>query len=63
MIQQERKEKRDSERKQRIVVTNKNVYIYIHIVSEVGDHSRGWPEGSIFDRMGWVGTLITIISL
>ena len=25
------------------------MYIYIYIYSKVGDHSRGWPEGSLFD--------------
>ena len=28
----------------------KDIYIYIYIyISKVGDHSRGWPEGSLFD--------------
>ena len=25
------------------------IYIYIYVVSKVSDHSRGWPEGSLFD--------------
>ena len=29
----------------------KNIYIYIY-VSKVGDLSRGWPEGSLFDSWG-----------
>ena len=26
--------------------THTHIYIYIY---KVGDHSRGWPEGSLFD--------------
>ena len=26
------------------------IYIYIYIYSKVGDRSRGWPEGSLFNN-------------
>ena len=26
------------------------IYIYIYKVNKVGDHSEGWPKGSLFDN-------------
>ena len=30
---------------------------YMLIISKVGDHSRGWPEGSLFDSYSFPGLL------